>query len=240
MNTLPFYVYFVFGVTLLATIYFFYKATKSSRSGLILIIFWIIFQSVLGLSGFYLRTDIIPPRFPLIIFPPIILIIMLFITKKGRQFIDSLDIKILTLLHIIRIPIELVLFWLFIHKAVPQLMTFEGRNFDIFSGITAPIIYYFGFIKNKLALPTIIAWNFICLALVINVAVNGLLSAPTPLQRLAFEQPNIAIQYFPFILLPSVVVPLVIFSHFVSIKQLIAKIKNHNLNNDSYPSPPEM
>jgi hypothetical protein len=50
----------------------------------------------------------------------------------------GLDKKILTLLHIIRIPVELGLYWLFIYKAIPQLMTFEGRNFDILVGLTVP------------------------------------------------------------------------------------------------------
>ena len=81
---------------------------------------------------------------------------------------------------ICKIPVELVLFWLFIHKAVPQLMTFEGRNFDIIAGITAPIIAYFSFTKKMIGRKIILLWNLICLALLINIVVYALLSAPTP------------------------------------------------------------
>ncbi|MCZ4501165.1 MAG: hypothetical protein JWQ74_3722, partial [Marmoricola sp.] len=77
--------------------------------------------------------------------------IVFFSTKKGQAFIDGLDIRTLTLFHIIRLPVELTLFWLFMHKGVPELMTFEGRNFDILSGITAPVMYYFVFVKMKLS-----------------------------------------------------------------------------------------
>lgn len=28
-------------------------------------------------------------------------------------------------------------------------MTFEGRNFDILSGLSAPLVYYFGFGGNR-------------------------------------------------------------------------------------------
>ncbi|MEZ4900752.1 MAG: hypothetical protein R2822_02860 [Spirosomataceae bacterium] len=148
------------------------------------------------------------------------MIVFLFNTSKGKMFIDALDLKTLTLLHVIRVPIEWVLYWLFIHKFVPELMTFEGRNFDILSGITAIIVYYFGFVKPKLSNVSVLIWNFCCLGLVINIAVNGILSAPTKFQQFAFEQPNIAMQYFPFVLLPSVIVPIVIFSHLASIRQL--------------------
>jgi hypothetical protein len=161
----------------------------------------------------------------LLILPPLFLILTLFFFKKGRHFIDSLDIKTLNLLHVIRIPVEIVLFWLFVHKSVPQIMTFEGRNFDILSGITAPFIYYFGFIKNKLDKKIILAWNFLCLGLLINIVSIALLSAPFPFQKLAFNQPNIALGYFPFIWLPCCIVPLVLFSHLVSIRQLIMNRK---------------
>jgi len=119
--------------------------------------------------------------------------------------------------------VELVLYWLFIHKAVPQVITFEGSNFDVLSGITAPLIYYFGFVKNKLPNAVILVWNFICLSLLINVVYHAVLSVPTPLQQFGFEQPNIAITYFPFVLLPAFLVPLVLFAHMVVITRLTGK-----------------
>jgi len=146
---------------------------------------------------------------------------VLIITKKGNDFIDSLNIKVLTILHSIRLLVELVLYWLFINKAVPGLLTFEGRNFDIFSGVSAPIIYYFGFVKKRLSKFTILAWNFVCLGLLANVVFYSVLSSPTPFQRFAFDQPNIALGYFPFVLLPAIIVPIVLLSHIASIKQLI-------------------
>ena len=100
-------------------------------------------------------------------------------------------------------------------------MTFEGRNFDIISGITAPIIYYFFFVKNSWRKSLLLAWNFICLALLLNIVITAVLSVPTAFQQFAFDQPNIAILYFPFNLLPAVVVPLVLLSHLAAIRQLL-------------------
>ena len=134
---------------------------------------------------------------------------------------DNLDLKILTILHVIRIPVEVVLFWLFIHKGVPELMTFEGRNFDILSGLTSPLVYYFGFIKKRLNNKSLILWNLACLALLFNIVLNAVFSAPSPFQKFAFDQPNIAVLHFPFVWLPAFVVPVVLLAHLVSIRQLL-------------------
>lgn len=221
MENLPAYISVVFGLTTFLTVGLFYRATNNSKATIVILLFWLALQTFIALSGFYTVTDTIPPRFLLLVLPPILFIIGLFTTSIGRQFIDSLDVKRLTFLHIIRIPVEIVLFWLFVNKTIPELMTFEGRNFDILSGLTAPFIFYFGFIKKQLDSRIILIWNFICLGLLINIVANAVLSAPFPFQKFAFDQPNIAVLYFPFNWLPSCVVPLVLFSHLVTIRQLI-------------------
>ena len=150
MEILPTYISIVFGLTTILTVGLFYRATNNSKITLPILLTWLALQAFIGLSGFYTMTDTIPPRFLLLVLPPILFITGLFATSKGRQFIDSLDIKTLTILHTVRILVEIVLFWLFVNKTVPQLMTFEGRNFDILSGLTAPVIFYFGFIRKQL------------------------------------------------------------------------------------------
>jgi hypothetical protein len=122
--------------------------------------------------------------------------------------------------------VEIGLYCLFIHKAIPQLMTFEGRNFDIISGITAPLVAWLGFVKRKLHKTVILAWNIICLLLVLNIVTHGILSVPSPAQQFAFDQPNIAVLYFPITWLPAFIVPLVIFTHLVSIRQLTTRSKH--------------
>lgn len=66
-------------------------------------------------------------------------------------------------------------------------------------------------------------WNLICLGLLLNIVVLAILSAPSPFQILAFDQPNIAITHFPYVWLPSVVVPIVLFSHLVAIRYFYKK-----------------
>lgn len=232
IENLPAYISLLFLLTTLTTLFLLYLAVKKSPNKstnklaekiIIGLFIWLIIQAVLTLNHVYSsQTNSLPPKiFLLGVLPTIIFIILLFVTQKGRAFIDTLPLKNLHYLHTIRIPVEIVLWWLFIHKTIPQIMTFEGRNFDIMVGITAPFIAYVGFTKSKLSKIILLFWNFISLGLLINIAVIGFLSAPSPLQQLAFEQPNIALLHFPFSWLVSIIVPIVLFAHLVSIKQLI-------------------
>ena len=220
---LPLYISTVFGLTIVLTLYLFIKATHFSKKAVIVMFIWAGVQVLLSLNGFYKVIHTVPPRFVLLIIPPILLIILLFNTQKGRLFIDSLDIKLLTIIHTIRIIVEFVLLWLFTYKTIPVELTFEGRNFDIISGITAPIIYYLGFIKQTLSKNLIIIWNVVCIGFLLNVVINSILSSPLLFQKFEFDQPNIAVLHFPFVFLPSLIVPIILFSHFVIIRKLMKK-----------------
>jgi len=184
-------------------------------------IFWLGLQAGLSLNGFYYSDpNSLPPHFPLLIIPPFFLIASLFLNQSGRDFIDKLPLKTLTWIHVVRIPVELVLFSLFLHLAIPELMTFEGRNPDILSGITAPFVVWFGLKQKTISRNGLLLWNFLALCLLINIVVNAILSAPIVFQQQAFDQPNIAVLYFPYCWLPSFIVPVVFFSHLVSIRQI--------------------
>jgi hypothetical protein len=223
MENVPVYVALLFGLTTAITVFIFYKASRRSARVLFIILGWLLLQSIVSLTGFYTNTAVLPPRFLLLTIPPLVLIISLFVVKKGRRFIDSLDIKQLTLLHIIRIPVEIVLLFLFLNKAIPKIMTFEGQNFDILSGLLSPVVYYFVFVKRKWGRTALLVWNFLSLALLVNIVTIAVLALPYPIQQLAFDQPNRGLLYFPFVLLPAVVVPLVLFSHLASIRLLVSR-----------------
>ncbi len=224
MENLPAYINWGFILTILATAFFLYKASRQSKSVLIIAVAWLVLQSIIAFNKFYTHTQSMPPRFILLVAPPLLTILLLFITAEGRKFIDSFNTTWLTYLHVVRIPVEITLLWLFMYRQVPQLMTFEGRNFDILAGLTAPLIAWLGYRKQKLNSPILLIWNFICLGLLINIIFNAVLSAPFPFQRFAFDQPNVAVLYFPFALLPGFIVPVVLFAHLVCIRQL-TKIK---------------
>ena len=221
MSNIPIIISMLFVVTAFLTVWMFYKASGNSKPLLMGILAWMLFQATISLTGFYQILNSMPPRFLLLIGPGIIISILLFVTKWGKEFIDKLDLKALTIMHSVRIPVEITLYFVYSAGLIPVLMTFEGNNFDIISGITAPLIFYFGFIIKKLNRTALLIWNILCTVLLLNVVVIALLSAQTPFQKLAFDQPNIGVTFFPFVWLPSVVVPIVLIGHLAAIRQLL-------------------
>lgn len=224
------YISLTFGLTTVITILLLgwtmqcSEATRKKGKWIVLGLFlWMFLQAVLTRYDIYnTDTDSFPPKIMLFgIFPMLLSIVLLFATKKGRQFIDSLSLERLTYLNVIRIPVEMVLYGLFVAKTIPELMTFSGINFDILAGITAPIVGYFGFTKPKISRRAILIWNFVCLGLLLNIVICAVLSTPFPIQKLAFDQPNIAILNFPFSWLPTVIVPIVLLGHLTAIRQLL-------------------
>ncbi|MEW7290634.1 hypothetical protein [Aquimarina sp. 2304DJ70-9] len=221
MENVSIFTIIMFILTTIASIWLFYIASDENKKVVLLILLWAIGVGALGLLGFYQKTDTIPPRFIFLLAPGFLVVLLLFLTKKGKQFIDSLDLKWLTLIHVVRIPVEVVLHAVFLSGLIPVYMTFEGYNFDIISGITAPIVYYLVFVKKTWGRRFLLFWNFLCLALLINILTIAILSAQTPFQQLAFDQPNIGVTYFPFVWLPAVIVPIVLFSQLAAIRKLV-------------------
>ncbi|MBD2766816.1 hypothetical protein IC235_02790 [Hymenobacter sp. BT664] len=218
------YISTAFGLITGLAVALFYRATGNSWRFLALLLPWLLLQGALALSGFYLVTDAVPPRFLLVVVPPTLVIVALFLTTRGRAYLDSrLKTKALLLLHVVRIPVELILYALFLHKVIPQLMTFEGRNWDILAGLSAPLVYYHVFRNQPSANKLLLVWELVGLALLLNIVVIAIFSAPSPVQRFAFEQPNVAILHFPFVWLPGCVVPLVLLAHLASLRQLLIK-----------------
>jgi hypothetical protein len=235
IKDLPIYISVIFASTVLLCLLLCYSllrdVSKSKAKIVLLTLFiWVILQAILSLAGiYYSDTSSIPPKIVLFgILPPMLFTIFIFLSPKGRKVMNHFSIEKLTLFHSIRIPVEIVLFLLFTHKVVPELMTFEGRNFDILAGLTAPLIMFFIQKKNKFRIIAILLWNLISLSLLLNIVINAFLSSPSPFQIFAFDQPNIAILYFPFSLLPTFIVPAVLFVHLTSFRLLFKLRKDGN------------
>ena len=216
----------VFIATTILAIYMFYRATHKNTKVLLVLIGWLVIQAAIAVSGMLTVTGGTPPRFVILIAPPLLLVLALFLTARGKRFIDNLELGTLTLFHSVRIPVEMVLFWLFLHKLMPQLMTFEGRNMDIISGITAPVVFYFAFVARKMGSLALLSWNIVCLGILVFTVANGILSVPSNFQQFAFDQPNRALMYFPFLWLAGTIVPLAYFAHLVAIRRLFKLVKS--------------
>jgi len=216
---LPFGLDLLFVFMAIGTVYWLYRAS-SSKTLLYIGLAWLILQSILGWIGFYQQVDSTPPKVFFGVLPIVLMIIITALTKKGKEWMSTWNLKSLTYLHTVRIPVEIGLFLLFTYGAISKLQTFEGWNFDVSSGISAPIIVYFAFKGNSINKTLLKIWNIVCLLLLINIVVISILSLPVAFQKLSFDQPNLAILYFPYNLLASVIVPSVLLAHIAALVKL--------------------
>ncbi len=232
LQNLSIYIIIAFLATVLLTLLLAYFTIKNAdlqetrnKANFILIgmIAWIALQTILTINNVYnSNLNALPPKiFVFGVFPMIFLMISLFLTTKGRLFIDSLPLKNLTYISVVRIPVEIVLYFLFVERFIPEIMTFEGQNFDVLAGISALFVVYFGFKENIPNKKLLLIWNFISFGLLMNIVITAILSAPSPFQKFGLEQPNIGILHFPVSLLPTFIVPVVMFSHLVAFRKLL-------------------
>ena len=115
---------------------------------------------------------------------------------------------------------------LFIAELLPEQMTFEGRNWDILAGFTAPIIAVL-VSKGRISRTGIVIWNLVCLALLINIVTIAILSTPTPWRVFMNEPANYIVAYFPISWLPGFLVPLAYYLHFMSLRQMASFRDGH-------------
>lgn len=212
------------GCTLLTALLLLRSISDKQRAAILMVV-WLAAQGAIAFSGFYEVTHTLPPRFALALLPPLLLLLALLVSPRGRSWMTALDLRALTILHVVRLPVELGLHALYEEGGIPAIMTWEGRNLDIISGITAPVIVLLAFRNGGLQRTLLIVWNLLCLGLVLNVVVHGILSVPTPLQQFGFEQPNTGLLRFPFVWLPAFIVPVVILAHAAALLQLCRPIR---------------
>jgi hypothetical protein len=178
---------------------------------------------MLAARGVYTNTLAFPPPQVLLLAPVLVALLGTVLLPQGRAWLRGLPLFALTAVHALRLPVELVLHDAYKARLVPQDMTYSGFNFDILSGITAllPLVWM------RSARPpnrtVLVAWNLICLALLFVVVGTAVLSIPSSIQRLNSEQPNLLVTSTPWVLLPAVLVPAVLFAHVAAMVQLLGK-----------------
>jgi hypothetical protein len=185
------------------------------------IIGWTVLISVLSLSGFLNNFSSFPPRIIIVLVVPLMTLIAITMSPVTREILAHIPAKNIVRLQVFRVFVEILLWMLVVQNLLPVQMSFEGRNFDVISGLTAPFAAYF-LVNNRVAL---IAWNFLTLGLLINILAIAMLSMPTPFRLFMNEPSNTIVTIFPYVWLPGLLVPIAYGLSFLSLRQ-ISKAKN--------------
>ena len=231
MEDVPGYVAGTFIAIVIALLGFIYYAVSYATPGkknitsslvITILVAWIFTICVLVFDGFYTNLSGIP-RIPIAAGIAFSSILFVFIIPRSRAVIAKMPITTLHYIHIVRIPLQMVLWWLAISKAMPMDVTFEGSNLDIISGISAPFAAVFlvgSRTQNRIGA---IFWNLMSVALLFLFVRMAIGYTPYFYTPSLTDVANLAVFFFPYILLPTFIIPVLVFSHLVSLLQLFLK-----------------
>ncbi len=160
----------------------------------------------------------LPPPFFVLVLLACVLATRFAFSLAGTRLVHS-GLGILIGFQVFRVAVEIFL-WRG-HQAgfVPVQMTWEGRNLDILTGLTAPIV---AILASRGLLPrtAILCWNIAGLALLINIVTVAIVSTPTPLRIFLEEPANTFVTAAPYIWLPAFLVPAAWLGHLLVFRRL--------------------
>lgn len=183
---------------------------------------WLVYVLVLSKAG-VLDNFNLPPRVPLlIVFPTIIASVILTGRQTFRSVLEKSPLHLPVFLTSFRILVELLIYGAYRNGVFPQRVTFEGLNYDILVGLSALVVGVLLF-KGKLPLRALLVWNVLSL-MVLAVTVYSFMSTYY-LSDYVQSTGNTEFIRIPYLLLAAVLLPIAVFLHIVSIRQVLASSK---------------
>lgn len=182
---------------------------------------WLAITAALAVSGFLSQWTAKPPHFPLIPIAALVGVALLHMGKPVRAALAAAPRHWPVAFQTFRIGVELSFWGLFASGGAPVQVTFEGRNFDVLVGLTAPLIAY-AIARFDLRPRFVITWNALGLAILFNTIVTTISSLPGPLHLNWPGEAFTAFGSWPFVWIPAFLAPLAIFLHIFSIRQNLA------------------
>jgi hypothetical protein len=194
---------------------------------------WIAATGLLASRGVLRMWD--PPTMGLVLGPTLLVAIGVAVSPLGRQFIAGIPIQWLVGFQGFRVLVELLLHRAYVEGLMPVQMSWSGRNFDVVSGITAVAVGLWLATAVRASSLLVALWNTLGVALLANILLVALLSAPTPFRVFTNDPPNVFITRAPWVWLPAVMVFAAILGHALVIRWLLGQMRSQG---DSTPLPP--
>jgi hypothetical protein len=179
---------------------------------------WIMLVGLLAIRGFFTDFSKTPPRPLFVILLPLPLVLIAAFSKNGTALLKVTPPHWLIGIQAFRILVELLLWRAVLLRLLPVQMSFEGYNFDVFSGILAIVAAMI--LRRKWSRTVVLVYNLIGIILLLNILVIAVLSMPTPLRYFTNTPANTLVAEFPFIYLPAVLVVIAYTFHIFSLRQL--------------------
>lgn len=186
-----------------------------------LMLLFIVSTGALALTDFY-KSFSLPPRLVLLgALPAFAIIIYYYAAPRFKDITAAFPLLFTIYFQSFRIIVELLIHGAYQKGLGPVIVTYEGRNFDIIAGLSAPLVgwmYSRGLLSKKLVL----TWNILCLMLLANIVFIFISLMVNP-QFWEYETPPVSMDFLtvPYVYIAAVYMPVAVFIHVMSIKKLL-------------------
>lgn len=143
-----------------------------------------------------------------------ILVSLGFLVPSSKTFLYSLDVEMLHYLHLWRLPFAFVFLWLYQAGYSGLTSTFEGLNYDIVIGLTAPVIASLAFSQKMLNREILIGWNVLGL---LAWGIAAWLTGSDTLKNLPLAH---LFGQLPYVFYWGFLIPISLLSHLLSLAHL--------------------
>ena len=177
---------------------------------------------ILALDRYFTDFSDQPPHIAFAVFLGFLGMLFIAFHPLTLKWVREIPQRWLIGLQSFRIVIEILLYFLYRDGLLPRAMTIEGWNFDLLIGLSAPVVAWYVHREHvaRRGCPRFVAvWNVFGLLMLTNILVRGILSMPTKFQVFTDPPGNIVMAYFPWIWIPTFVVPLAYLLHILSLRR---------------------
>ena len=194
---------------------------KSARQFSAYALAWLTFVLVVSYSNVVIPTDDqpVPILGILVIGSTVLGTALLTRSAFARQVVNAIPLHWLATVQIYRV-IGILFLVLQSDGLLSAYFAASTGWGDILVGVTAPLVGYLLFRDAVKYRFVGIAWCVAGITDLLLVLYKGLTSAPGPLQTAAFDLPTVVIAYFPFPIIPLLIVPISIILHVQLIRRL--------------------
>ncbi len=198
------------------------RAPLLAKRALVFVVGWLVLTALIAASGVLSDFEARPPRMMLLLGLSLLVFALVTRGEAFAKLVHATPTHWVVALMSVRVPIELGLWALYREGRVPLHFTFEGRNFDVLVGLSAPFVAY-AMARGILSTRAVVLWNILSLGLLANIVGMAVTTLPGPLQ-LSWPGPvPTIVTTWPFVWLPTFLVPVALFGHVFSLRQQLAR-----------------
>jgi hypothetical protein len=183
---------------------------------------WMVLIGAVAGTGVLGRFDVRPPPMMGVFLGTLALAAAFALSRFGKRLALGLPLSTLVAFQSFRLPLELVMHQAADEGVMPSVMSFNGYNFDILTGITATILGVW-FMLGRPPRFVLVAFNVLGSVLLLAVSTVAVLALPL-FAAFGPEQLNVWVTRFPYVWM-AVMVGCALVGHVLLTRRLLSETR---------------